>query len=772
MFAGRSCGAPRADDFRYVTKEACRCAMPTLIRQTFKTSRLAEFCSQKELVNQTGHAIEDWPLVILKELFDNALDGCEEAEIAPAIAVAINRDGISVTDNGAGLDAATIVDITDYTARVSSREAYSPTRGAQGNALKTILAMPFALDGERGTVTIETRGIAHTVNFSVDRIRQVPRIGEFKGLSRTQTRGTICEAVGASRWSLAQFFGNGTDLRRTGKLLDEMKRHSSAILPKALGAIGQSHLAAKLEAFGAETFEYKSAAISCDGIPYLIEAAFGYCPHSVLPRRIITGVNWSPAISDPFRNVGGCDDAYAQSLSEVLTALKAGQEEPIVFALHVACPRVDYLDRGKSAVALPEAAREAILNVVIGVTKKWTKQRKAEERDRSARQRRDERMIVRERPLNQIEAAEEAMRDAYAKASDDGQLPATARQIYYAARPLMLELTGKDTLAYNYFSQTLLLDFMGKHAEECADWDVVWDDRGHFEEPHGGEVIGLGTLSVREYLGRTKNLTISPAGFKGVAIDTCGAHGRFGALLFIEKEGFRDLFKSVRLADRYDIAIMSSKGNSVTAARQLADRICSEHDIPLLTLHDFDVYGFTIGQVGEDNKRYTFENKIKVINVGLNDILEIDDADIDAMAEPCEVRGDKDDKRAALREAGATDDENDFLLGEGEFEDYGPRRIELNALTSRQLVDLIERRLVEHEIGKVIPEADDLAEAFRQYALAPKIKEAVERAIEEMADDAIAVPADLAELVKDFLAENPSCPWEEAVATIVEETEE
>ena len=35
--------------------------------------------------------------------------------------------------------------------RVSSREAYvSPTRGAQGNALKTIVAMPFVLDGERG----------------------------------------------------------------------------------------------------------------------------------------------------------------------------------------------------------------------------------------------------------------------------------------------------------------------------------------------------------------------------------------------------------------------------------------------------------------------------------------------------------------------------------------------------------------------------------------------------------------------------------------------
>jgi hypothetical protein len=40
---------------------------PVLDRLTFKTSRLAEFCSRRELVAQTGHRVQDWPLVILKE---------------------------------------------------------------------------------------------------------------------------------------------------------------------------------------------------------------------------------------------------------------------------------------------------------------------------------------------------------------------------------------------------------------------------------------------------------------------------------------------------------------------------------------------------------------------------------------------------------------------------------------------------------------------------------------------------------------------------------
>ena len=56
---------------------------PKLTRVAFKVSRLMEFCSERELQNQTGHSVYDWPLVVLKELMDNALDACEEAEVAP-----------------------------------------------------------------------------------------------------------------------------------------------------------------------------------------------------------------------------------------------------------------------------------------------------------------------------------------------------------------------------------------------------------------------------------------------------------------------------------------------------------------------------------------------------------------------------------------------------------------------------------------------------------------------------------------------------------------
>ena len=58
-------------------------AATKLHRTAFRTSRLLDFCSRKELIAQTGHQPDDWPLVVLKELIDNALDACEEGGTAP-----------------------------------------------------------------------------------------------------------------------------------------------------------------------------------------------------------------------------------------------------------------------------------------------------------------------------------------------------------------------------------------------------------------------------------------------------------------------------------------------------------------------------------------------------------------------------------------------------------------------------------------------------------------------------------------------------------------
>jgi AAA+ ATPase superfamily predicted ATPase len=131
---------------------------------------------------------------------------------------------------------------------------------------------------------------------------------------------------------------------------------------------------------------------------------------------------------------------------------------------------------------------------------------KAEEKQNSAGRWRRSRMVE-ARGEFLTEASDAIMEECYMKASDNNTLSAHARQIFYVARPLLEERTER-AVKYDYFSQTLLTAYFKNHKEKTADWDVVYDDRGHFLEPHSGRVIGLGTLAVRRYLGRVTKVTI------------------------------------------------------------------------------------------------------------------------------------------------------------------------------------------------------------------------------------------------------------------------
>jgi hypothetical protein len=118
------------------------------------------------LTAQTGHGPEQWPLVILKEIVDNAIDESEKCGVPLIIDIEVADGNIIISDNGQGIAAETVKKILDFTVRASDKEAYvSPTRGAQGNALKTIVAMAFALDGTSGETVIEAYGIKHTITF-------------------------------------------------------------------------------------------------------------------------------------------------------------------------------------------------------------------------------------------------------------------------------------------------------------------------------------------------------------------------------------------------------------------------------------------------------------------------------------------------------------------------------------------------------------------------------------------------------------------------------
>jgi DNA topoisomerase VI subunit B len=155
-------------------------ARKTLDRTTFSTSRMLEYFTDKELTAQIGHPREYWPVAVLRELIDNALDACEMSNGLPEIEVTVADDRITVADNGPGLPAETLKKSLDYMVRVSDKAHYvSPTRGAMGNAMKVVYAAAF-VDAGSGFVEVATRGKLHRIEIVLDRIAQRPDIKRFQ----------------------------------------------------------------------------------------------------------------------------------------------------------------------------------------------------------------------------------------------------------------------------------------------------------------------------------------------------------------------------------------------------------------------------------------------------------------------------------------------------------------------------------------------------------------------------------------------------------------
>jgi hypothetical protein len=397
---------------------------------------------------------------------------------------------------------------------------------------------------------------------------------------------------------------------------------------------------------------------------------------------------------------------------------------------------------------------ELIISGIQAVTKEWTKQRKAEERQASARARRA--TMWRPRRIRIKEACWHYMEQAYLRASGGGVYPATARQVMYAIRRPVQEMTGQR-LDDQYFTQTLLPDYM---AETGVNWDVVYDDRGHFQEPHeGGPAIGLGTLKVRSYINEGHRLmTFSLKGFPEM-VTVKGPGYRYGAILFLEKEGFLPLLETAHIAERYDLAIMSIKGVSNTSARRLVDTLCAQYQVPLLVLRDFDRAGFIIAStLQRDTRRYTFQNEIGVIDLGLR----LEDAQRYSLESEAVYENISYPKlRAQLRGNGATEDEIQFLV-QGQ-------RVELNASTSDQFVEWLTGKLDALQqqgiIGKVVPDVDTLEKVYRaNVALAyfeGRVGELADQAWEEAAKAPL--PDRLIDRVRQGLTEAPMTTWYNAV---------
>src|SRR5215208_2021843 len=253
----------------------------------------------------------------------------------------------------------------------------------------------------------------------------------------------------------------------------------------------------------------------------------------------------------------------------------------------------------------------------------------------------------------------------------------STRDLYYATRPLVYKHRnwedGKE-LQYSYFSQTLLTEYQEHHGLIPGLWR---DPRGSLHEPHTGKSIGLGTVEVANY--QFPEYT-------------------FDKILYVEKEGEWPKLQAAKLAERYDMAIASSKGYPVEAVRELFAQ-AEGGDYQLFVFHDADIDGYEIARVLREATRRMPHHNVDVLDIGLN----IADA-VDMGLDP-EPYYRKNGIPSTLRWR-LTPLEREYFRG------VRGQRFELNAiLPDTRRIEYIEEKLKENGVrGKVIPPDGALAD--------------------------------------------------------------
>jgi hypothetical protein len=349
------------------------------------------------------------------------------------------------------------------------------------------------------------------------------------------------------------------------------------------------------------------------------------------------------------------------------------------------------------------------------VTKAWTKQRKAEERRLRSR---SSRAYIYSDRVNFTDVLDEILEAGYQKASGNGHYTVDLRQFYYQCRDPLFKKTGRQVNA-NYFSQTLIVKYKNQHPEKTAHWKLAASPRGIITLPHTKVIIPCGTVEVERYLSTRQRHNqwddlniILPTKWPSLA----EGH-RFRGVVFIEKEGFHEMLEEAKIGERLDLAFITTKGQSVTAARHFVDMICRRYGgIPLFIVHDFDPYGLSIAQrltsVSDyarenDLVKYEFRNEINVIDLGLR-LEDVREHDLDS--EDFEFRGLPDDTIA-------TDEEREFFKG--------GQRVELNAFTAPDFIQWLEGKLEEHLPEKFVPADDVLESAWRRALAVAEINQAI-----------------------------------------------
>jgi hypothetical protein len=323
-----------------------------------------------------------------------------------------------------------------------------------------------------------------------------------------------------------------------------------------------------------------------------------------------------------------------------------------------------------------------------------------------------------------------------ADVSGDDEYRFNMRQLFYKLRPIVMDEIGEELKIENFTA--IITDYEDKNGDIPG---MYREPRGSIYHPHRGETITLGTLMVEDYE--------RPA-------------WTFDKVVYVEKEGFGEALKEVRWAERHDCMLMSSKGFTTRAAKDLVDKL-AEHDEPctIFCVHDADAWGTMIYQTFQQETKARGARKIQIVNVGL------EPWEADAMGLEVET------VEAGKRRKPVAEYARDG--SEGDWEDWlQTRRVELNAMTTPQFIEWLDGKMANYD--KLIPPPDVL-EAELDARIEDKVRDDIrerileEAGFEDQVDDAIAAlkkpnAAALAKGIKALFKRKPDAEWRDHIEDI------
>jgi hypothetical protein len=277
------------------------------------------------------------------------------------------------------------------------------------------------------------------------------------------------------------------------------------------------------------------------------------------------------------------------------------------------------------------------------------------------------------------------------------------------------------------------------------------EPRGSIYHPNRGDHIPLGTLMVEDYE--------RPA-------------WTFNKLLYVEKEGFSEAVKDDGWPERHDCALISSKGFTTRAARDLVDKL-AEHNEPVTVfcVTDADAFGTMIYETFQEERKARGARKIEIVHLGLQPW--------EAIEAGLEVENvEAGDKRKPVANYIL---EREDLAPNGEtWEEWlQTHRVELNAMTTPQFIAWLDRKMAEHGIGKLIPPEEVLAVDLEDRLEAKVRADVQERILREAGFErqvakALAVierPTNvaLAEGIEELFARDPEREWRDHVESVANE---